>query len=283
VIDLAQDRGREKTEDRVESLGAYGLRLSGLERAARWLLPQDDDAPELEVAVRVSAADWSPPFIDDHRANLRLIDGGRLRARRGKRRVTFSVPTPIGADELAHPYLAPAAALMWQWAGAEALHAGAVAIGDGAVIVLGDKGSGKSTTLASLATEHGCTPLADDLVVIRDGRALAGPRSLDVRAGEPVVGGRLVRGGDRTRIDLGPAPRSLPVTGAFVLTWGRSTQLEAIPPRERLPVLIAQRSYPLPGDPRALLDVAACPMFRLTRPEGSAERLETLALLERFA
>ncbi len=60
-------------------LGAYGLRLSGLEAGARWLLLQDSDAPRLDVAVRVSDPDRSPSYLDEQRADLRLVDGGRLR------------------------------------------------------------------------------------------------------------------------------------------------------------------------------------------------------------
>ena len=248
------------------------------------MAPQAPEAPLLELAVCVTAPDESPSHLDAEHADLRLVGGARLGARRGAQRVTFSVPEPVPSDELAHPYLAPAAALFWQWAESEALHAGVVEVGEGAVLVFGEKQSGKSTTLASLAMEHGCAVLADDLAVIRDGRALAGPRSLDLRPGAEKTGGAQARGGSRIRVDLGAVPGSLPVVGACVLTWGRQDEVQKVPVRERLTVLAAQRTYPLPGDPRALLELAAQPMFRLTRRWEPNERSASAgALLRCFA
>jgi hypothetical protein len=273
-----------KRRDEPPNLGAYGLRLPGLGRAAQWLVPQDPEAASLELAVQISAPDYSPSQLDNERADLRLIGGVRLRACRGRRRVTFSVPEPLEADQLVHPYLAPAAALIWQWQGVDSLHGGVAAIGGGAVLVLGDKESGKTTTLACLERDHGCAVLADDLAVIRDGHVLSGPRSLDLRSGEPTIPGVPVRGGQRIRVELGPAPSSLRVAGTVVLVWGDRRRVAAVPASERLAVLATKRTYPLPGDPRALLELAAQPMFRLTRPRDPAgQRASAAALIDCFA
>lgn len=281
--DSGNDAAAQRSADSGRPLGAYGLQLRGLDPAARWLAPQDPDAPVLELVLAVSAPDRSPSHLDGERADIRLLGGGRLRAQRGDRRFTLSAAAPIGVDELAHPYLAPAAALLWQWVGMEALHAGVAAIGERAVLVLGGKASGKSTLLATLHGERGYPVLADDLAVIREGRVLAGPRAIDLRPGGPIESGTLVRRGDRARIDLGPAPNSLPLAGTLVLAWGAQEALEVVPGRERLAVLASQRSYPLPGDPVTLLELAAAPMFRLTRPRGSERRQAAEALLRCFA
>ena len=47
------------------------------------------------------------------------------------------------------------------------LHAGAVAIEGNALALLGPSGSGKSTLIASLL-EHGCSLMADDLILVEE-------------------------------------------------------------------------------------------------------------------
>ena len=123
---------RSSRSSMTHELGAYGLRLRGLDAAARWMVAQAADAPTLELVTSVATPDDAPSELDAQAANLSLIGGGRLRARRGEQRVSFSLPDPVTADELIHPYLAPAAALVWQWSGREALHGGVVALGGGA-------------------------------------------------------------------------------------------------------------------------------------------------------
>src|SRR4051794_28131012 len=213
----------------MTELGAYGLRVIGLDGAKRWMQPQEPDAPTLEITAEEAEPDQRPTVVDEERADVRLVEGARLRATKGERRVVFSVPArPTDAD-LLHPYLATAAALMWQWDGHEALHAGAVEIGGQAVLVFGDKEAGKSTTLAWLAETEGVPVIADDLVVVREGGALAGPRSLDLRADAAVRGDDRVRDGERRRVTLREARASAPIGGAVVLAWGppRTTHLGA--------------------------------------------------------
>ena len=276
--------GREPSPAPVSELGAYGLRLRGVPAEDHWLIEQPDDAPLLHLHVSVGTSSDHPSRVSAESADLALLGGGRLQARRSEEEVRFVLPKPIGGAELVHPYLAPAAALRWQWASREALHAGVALIGGGAVLLFGAKGSGKSTTLAWLAERHGITVLSDDLAVIDEGRALAGPRSLDLRAGDSQASrGEAVRGGERRRVRLPPAPRSAPVRGCVVLSWGESRRLETVSPAARLELLAAQRSYPLPGDPETLLDLASLPTLRLTRPRSLDEREACAqALLERF-
>ena len=253
------------------------------------MAPLPPSAPELTVRVSAAEADDSPSQLDSVSADISLLGGARLRARRGEAAVNFSIPLVPTDGELLHPYLAPAAALVWQWEGREALHAGAVELGRGAVLLFGAKTAGKSTTLAWLAREAGIAVLADDLVVIDSGAVLAGPRSIDLRTedagGDASAGsGAVVRGGERLRVTLPPAPASLPATASVLLRWGERVELSPIAPAERLAVLGSLRSYPpLPPDDAALLELASREMVVLERPRTPAGLREAgEALLSRF-
>jgi hypothetical protein len=208
-------------------------------------------------------------------------------ARRGEGVIRYTLPEVPSDADLLHPYLAPGAALAWHWEGRETLHSGVFATDAGAVLLFGDKESGKSTTLAWLAENLGVTVMADDLAVIDHDQVLAGPRTIDLRSraiegGEE--GGARVRDGERMRISLPPAPAAAPVVASVVLAWGPRMALTPVPLRERIAVLGAQRSYPmLAPEPRTLLELAARPMLTLTRPQtldGLAEAARALA--ERF-
>jgi len=191
----------------------------------------------------------------------------------------FSFPTSMPDADLLHPCLTAACALVWQWAGREALHAGAFALdGDqGAVLVFGPKESGKSSTLAHLTRELGLAVLADDLAVIDQQQVLAGPRCLDMRG---AADGQPVRDRRRARIDLDEAPRALPVSATVVLRWGETVSVGSVAPSERLAEIAAQRTYPpLAGDPATLLWLASLPMLALTRPHEVSQLRETTELL----
>lgn len=269
----------------MSALGAYGLRVAGIPGAARWMQPQPSDAPLLNVLVEQAPEDRSPSRVDEHEADLGMLNGGRLRATRGEGTVRFSLPAVPPDADLLHPYLAPAAALTWQWDGHEALHAGAIAVGSGAILVIGEKESGKSTTLAWLAQTPGVTVVCDDLAVLRGDSVLAGPRSIDLRPGPSELTGVPVRDGERLRVDLPPAPLAVPVAGSVVLRWGPALAMEPVPAAERIRMLGDERSYyRLQGDPAAILHLAGKPMFTLVRPrEASILPAATQALLERFA
>jgi hypothetical protein len=260
----------DESEGRLE-LGAYGLRIDGLPGVSRWLVAQPAGAGRLEVTTSVAPADESAHDLGASWANLRLLGGGRLRMQRDEPVARFSFPVEISAADLLHPYLTAACALVWQWSGCEAFHAGAFSVGDGAVLLFGGKGAGKSSTLARLAEEGDASVLSDDLAVIERGRVLVGPRCIDMRRDqappEPGVGSAVVRGSERLRVDLADAPGPLPVVASVVLRWGESLSVASVPASERLALLAAQRSFPpLAGDASTLLELVASPMLALTRP-----------------
>lgn len=256
-----------------ESIGAYGVRLRGLEAATDLLVPVDPGAPQYLVESALGRPQPESEHVDDDRAELRLRSGGRVLIDRRGGRVRFEVPHPVRPDELVHPYFAPAAAVIGRWLGRESVHAGALAV-DGRVLgVVGVRGAGKSSTLASWALGGG-EVLCDDLLVI-DGRAVfAGPRSIDLRedaaarlgAGEPigVTGAR-----ERWRLRLAPIGHDHVLVGFVFLTWGDGVSVRALGAGERLTRLVPQRGLRLgPARPDAVLDLASLPAWELSRPRS---------------
>lgn len=268
----------------MAQLGVYGLRIDGLDGAEPWMQPQPANAPLVRVIATEADPDTSRSHVDAESADIGLLDGGRLRARKSDGVLRYELPEVPPASDLLHPYLAPGAALLWQWAGHEALHAGAVALGDGAVLVVGQKESGKSSILAWLAEHESITVLADDLAIVRNGEVLAGPRSIDLRTEDAIPGSVSVRGGHRRRLTLPPGPTSLPVRGTVVLRWGEVSSLEQMGGKQRLTALAAERSYYLiDGDPATLLKLAALPMATISRPRTETVAQSAQTLLQLFA
>jgi hypothetical protein len=252
-------------------VGAYGLRVAGLDHAGGLLQRVPPEWPELVVRTRAGRRGWEGDAVEDERAFLELHDGGGAEiVRAGLRAVVFH---PEGTEPagLVHPYLAPIAAVVNRWLGRESFHAGAFVAGGGAWGVLGDRGDGKSSLLAGLALE-GAGVVADDVVVVESDVAFAGPRTLDLRAdaaaelgaGEPL--GRLGTR-DRWRVALDAVPVRMPLRGWVVLEWDDELSLEALPASERLLALGRQRAVRLPPtDPGGLLRLAALPGYVLRRP-----------------
>jgi hypothetical protein len=258
------------------ALGAYGLNIVGLAGAEEWMQALPRLSPLLRVeTARDAARNFERSSLDETAAEVRLVGRGRLQMRRGDERAVFSFPEPPPDEDLLHPYLAPAAALAHLWAGREALHGGAFATSAGAVALFAEKEGGKSTTLAWLAVKHGLPVLSDDLVVLKSGAVLSGPRCVDLRRTRALNGleldaARLVRSSERLRLTLPPTPSEAPLIGSVVLRWGARTRLEEPAAGDRLRELLPHRMYGdrLSGDPSALLEVAALPMLIVTRPRG---------------
>lgn len=256
-------------------LGAYGLSLNGVDAAADLLVRAHPDWPRFDLVTRIGSARRPQETVTDARAELKLRNGGEIVIERRKGRITFRTPHELSPDEIVHPYLAPAAAVIGHWLGRESLHAGAFEADHGVWALLGEREAGKSSTLAHLAVS-GRGVVCDDMLILEGTTPFAGPRSLDLRretaehlaVGEPlgVVGAR-----ERWRISLGPVPERLPLRGCVFLEWGERVDASPVPPSERLARLFQHRGVRLPPtDPVALLELAALPAWELVRPHGLA-------------
>jgi hypothetical protein len=268
--------------------GAYGLSLVGVDDARDLLVEAPADWPELELSSAPGAGRPDRQWVRPGEARIALQGGGRVDVDWTRGRAIFRVPRELSAAELVHPYLAPVAGLAAHRAGRESFHAGAVVAGGGAWVLLGDKGAGKSSLLASLALQ-GHPVMADDVVVVdEDERVLAGPRSVDLRAdaarrlgvGEflGTVGARR-----RYRMVVGAVPPSVPLMGFVTLAWGEdgAAELERVAPSARLAELAGARVANIaPANPAPLMRLASLPMFEFRRPRDwalAAESAQTLA------
>jgi hypothetical protein len=252
--------------------GAYGIRLDGVAEAARLLGPAAATWPRYEIRNRVvESAGEQEDRVDDARAELALRTGGRLVVDRAGGTIEFLTPRRLTPAELVHPFLAPAAAVVARWLGRDAFHAGAFAV-DGAVLaLLADRDGGKTSTLAWLA-EQGCAVVCDDMLVLDGGRALPGPRTLDLRADAAerlgagdylgVAGAR-----ERWRLEVPPADGEPPLGGWVFLEWGDAVELEPLAGAERLARLLPHAGLRLPPvRPESFLELAERPAWVLRRP-----------------
>lgn len=268
--------------------GAYGLRLDGVDAARDLLVEADLSWPRVALGSRVEASTVEQEWVRPDSAVLRLKTGGHIELDRTAEEAVFVVDRVLSAEELVHPYLAPVAAVMAHWLGRESIHAGAFAVDGGVIGVVGERESGKSSTLARLALDD-VEIVCDDMLVLEGSRVLAGPRSLDLRE-EPArrlgVGSSIGKAGarERWRLRLGDVQRDLQVKGWVHLAWGE--RVEAIPLEggERVARLLAQRGARLPStDPSVLLDLAALPSWEVRRPADWSSLRETADCLRELA
>jgi hypothetical protein len=252
-------------------LGAYGIRLLGVDAAAELLCPVGADAPAYTLSTELGRAPSDHEYLSGERAELRLQSGGQILIDRSAGTMRFRVPHAVRPDELVHPYLAPAAAVIGRWGGKETVHAGAFAAGDSVWALVGDRGAGKSSTLAWMA-HTGLDVLCDDMIVLDGAVPEVGPRTIDLRAdaaahmdaGEAigVTGAR-----ERWRLRLGPVPAGRPLAGWIFLAWGPEVAARRLGGAERLQRIAAQRGLRLPpANPEVLLELSALPAWELTRP-----------------
>ena len=228
--------------------------------------------PSIELRVRVSAASPAPAeYLGADMASLNVRPRGCVVIDRLRQNAVFTLPTRPTATALVHPHFAAVAAVSSLWRGRDSFHAGAF-VADGRVWgLLGEKGFGKSSTLAALA-RRGVPVLSDDVLVLDGDTAFAGPRSLDLRAdaarrlgtGQPlgVVGER-----ERWRMPLGTIESELPFLGWVRLRWSEVPRVRELRGSERLRELLVSRAlHTPPPDMAALIDYAARPFFELSRP-----------------
>ena len=263
---------------------AYGLRWRGPLHAGS-LMPGAGDWPRLTVGVSSAPAPAGPDRVDDAVLLRTAVDGSRtVFVERDERRATF-YGAPIDPRALVHPYLGPVATVYSRWIGRESFHAGALLLGGGAWMVLGDREAGKSTLVAACAS-RGIGILADDLCVVDDGHLLSGPRTLDLR--QPPHGPLATleatpARASRWRVALPDVPQRAPLAGWVLLRWGEALDLEPVAVADRLALLARWRGWKaLPSRPEPFLALAALPGHVLTRPRRwnvLAQSVETVLAL----
>ncbi|MGH3611029.1 MAG: hypothetical protein ACRDRK_00090 [Pseudonocardia sp.] len=255
--------------------GAYGLRLTGLVAASRFLIEVPDTWPHLTIEhVLGRAIAIEQGSLGDHRAEFRVLDQtdqpGCARIDRKPLTARFTSPGGFGDAEMIHPNLGLLAAIANRWLGRQAIHAGAFLTGGGAWAVMGAKEAGKSSTLGHLATK-GLGIVTDDVLIVEDGSALAGPRCVDLRAGAADWLGHGecydINGRRRWRVHVPAVPAAVPLQGWILPAWGDRVELEPVLLVRRLPILYANLALTkIPHHPEQLLRLASLPFLIFRRP-----------------
>ena len=269
-----------------EYVGAYGLSLRGIISQHSllqsrpewpvWHLKWHQD-PSTDPATQEES--WS-----DDRAVVAVQPAGRAVLERATSLTTWLTPVLPSPEAMVHPLLASTAVVVAQWLGRASFHAGAIAVEGRVWGILGERGMGKTSTLLG-AHRAGITVITDDVLVVDGEIAYSGPRCLDLRGdaakrfdcGRPlgIVGTR-----DRWRLDLPPAPPTLPFAGWVVLQWEQSVHVEPLGAGPRLTALAANRGLRVPGiDIPGLLDLVARPAVVFSRPRNWAQLDGALAML----
>jgi len=259
-------------EPPAPGLGAYGLRLAGVEGADELLVPAEPTWPELRIRTRIGRPTIEAEHVDADEARINLRNGGGIRIQRRRGLADFTVPQPLTPQELVHPYLAPVAAVMAYWLGRGSFHAGAFDLDGHAIALLAEREGGKSSTLARLAVS-GRPVICDDMLILEEGETFAGPRSLDLRRETAVVlgiGTHLGRVGarERWRFVLDSVRPRLPLRAWVFLAWGDRLEAERVPPRETLRRLFGSLGVRLQPAPDAFLELASLPAWEVRRPPG---------------
>lgn len=257
------------------TVGAYGLALSGV-HDPRWM----ERPPHGWEPWRIIVEAGSRPMgfqesVGPDCAELRLEPSGVARIDRERGETAFVLPSATLGPGLPHPYLGATAVVVAWWRGSLSFHAGSFVVDGGVWGILGDRGEGKSSTLAWMASVD-MPVFSDDVVVLSGDRVFAGPRCLDLREGAVrhfgvgedigVVGTRR-----RWRVSLPAVPQELPFRGWVALRWAEHVSLRRAGPAERLGLLTASRGMKAPDSAAvAWLDALAKPMLVLERPKDWA-------------
>jgi hypothetical protein len=252
--------------------GAYGFWIAGVPGAEALLVDAPAHWPRLDVDVAITSEPPPPgESVDENTAVLRPRSGGWVSIDRASGKATLSLPARPEPGALVHPHLASVAVISAHWLGRDTFHAGAFVADGTAWGLLGKKEAGKSSFLASLALA-GIPIVCDDLLVLDQFSALAGPRSIDLRsdAATRIPGGEalgVVGTRERWRLTLEPVRAELPLGGWVTLRWSKEATVRRLRGSDRLRVLGAHRASTLyPPRPETLIELSSLPMIELQRP-----------------
>ena len=255
------------------ALGAYGLRLSGVNGIDEFLVDAPADWTPVDLVLRSGAVATREGWTEGRRARFVTLSGGLVELDLDRGEAILTAAHTPRAEEIVHPYLSSIGAMAGYLKAQESFHAGAVEMAGGAWGVVGDREAGKSSTLAAF-TVAGFPLVCDDTLVMRAGAALAGPRSIDLRQdaarslglGEELgmVGTR-----ERWRLRVGPVEPEVELRGWIFLEWGDELDVAPLPVPDVLSRLLQQRAVKLPPrEPGAILELASLRGLLLRRPRG---------------
>jgi hypothetical protein len=267
--------------------GAYGfgLEYAGWDGALDDLVELDVDAPVVRLEWRHACPAVTFDASTDGYAAMGTRGATAFHVHRSPASVVFDIGVEPTPDALVHPIATVPLAIHARWRGDVTLHGGAFAAGGKAWALIGERHSGKSTTLGLLA-QDGHAVVADDLVVVRDGQVWSGPHCVDLREDAAERLGPTRDLGDfglrrRYRLSSPPAPACLPLGGFFLLDWhdGSDPVVERLPLADRVRTLYALEYAALVGaaDPEDVLELATAPAWRVSRPRDWAFSADAVA------
>jgi hypothetical protein len=265
---------------RAPALAMYGYRFPPI--SADTSAPAPECWPDVGVVLRQAnlGADTERRAEVGVREAVLQYPGGRVSVERDEQLVVVESPRPMSHEALRHPFLAFPAAVLNHWAGRSTLHAGGFVVDGGAVLVLGEKGTGKSTLVAAAAAA-GLPVVSDDLAVLEDADVLAGPRCIDLRGDVAAsLGGRLlgvVGARERWRVGLAPTEWRTPVAALVRLQDGDEVAMRRTGADESARALFG--SFALgagPGRADHAYDLLHLPMWDVVRPRRVDRLPETI-------
>jgi hypothetical protein len=258
----------------ISSSTAWGLRLDCPRVEPAMLLAGPMEWPEVTIDIDTGVGRPEPgsDWCDAQRAEVGLSGGGRATLDRATLSSRLIFPEMPSADAIVHPHLASTATIMNWWLGRNCFHAGAFELDGRTWGLLGDRGDGKSSSLAWLHA-RGVPIVTDDVLAVAGDRAFAGPRCLDLRqeAADRLGVGRylgVVGNRERWRIDLHDVASEGTLGGWIFLDWAESTALTRLSPSEVLGKLVPFLAVGLLPDPTELLRLATMPSFVWSRPRS---------------
>jgi hypothetical protein len=252
--------------------GAWGLRFPQVSGAQRVLLTAPEwPAVDLEIGTNVTVDQPVDDDWDDRGMRVPLPTGGYLEVT-WPATVALSLRSNPTPECLIQPHLSTAAGAIAFRSGSQPFHAGAFLVDGGAWGVLGARNAGKSSALGMLH-QRGLPILTDDLLVVGDGEAFAGPRCIDLRseAAEELATGidlGIVGRRERWRVYLDECRRTAPMRGWVLPRWGPD-DVSLVRPAQRLPSLVEHSFFQgiTMNDPDQYLALASLPMIVWTRPK----------------
>lgn len=267
-------------------LGAYGLRLAGVEGIEEFLVGAPPEWPSIRIELEIGRVDGDEGWVRSGQAEFTTLSRGRVHLDLDRGLAVVTAAAAVSPEELVHPYLSSIGAMAAYLRGEESFHAGAVVVDRRAFAVVGDREAGKSSLLAAFAA-RGTPVLCDDMLIVRRGRALAGPRSVDLRHEAAAALGLgdaigIVGTRERWRLQLPPVEAELELGGWIFLDWSHELSVDPMAASERVRRLTAARGALLPPThPAALLELGSLPAFTLRRPRDLTLLGSALDELER--